>query len=58
MVRISAASLDATDQKDDSSLDLPGEFFEQRLGVLQVGGVETLGRPVVNVASIARASSR
>ena len=25
------------------------DFFEQRLGVLQVGGVEALGEPVVDV---------
>ncbi len=27
---------------------LPAQFVEQRLGVLQVGGVEALGDPVVD----------
>jgi hypothetical protein len=30
-------------------VDLRGELVEQRLGVLQVGGVEALGERIVNV---------
>jgi hypothetical protein len=35
-----------------------GKLLEQRLGVLQVGGVESLGEPAVDRASRSEASER